>query len=97
MVTIISNEIPVKNSIAQNYPNPFNPATYIKLDLIEKSFVKIIIYDIRGNEIAIIANQKLSAGRYSVEWNASNFPSGVYFYRVSSDNFSETKKMILLK
>lgn len=96
-VQIISNEIPVKNSIAQNYPNPFNPSTNISFDLMEQTFINISIYDIRGNKIAVIVNQKLNPGKYAVEWNAANFPSGVYFYRVVTKNFSQTNKMILIK
>lgn len=93
----ISTEIPKLYSLSQNYPNPFNPSTKIKFDLPIKSFVKIIIYNSPGQEITQLVNQELTTGTYSVNWNASNYPSGVYFYRLTAGDYSETKKMILLK
>lgn len=100
----VSTEIPKQFSLEQNYPNPFNPATKIKFDIArlpdgqaKQSAVNITIYDAIGREISNIVDERLNAGKYSVDWNAANYPSGVYFYRLQTDNFSETKKMILLK
>ena len=102
-VTIISSNVPVKNSLSQNYPNPFNPSTNVRFDVLSQSFVNISVYDILGNKIAVLLNNKLNSGTYQAVWNASSFPSGIYFYRISitdasgTHNFSETKKMILAK
>jgi hypothetical protein len=61
------------------------------------SFVKIVVFDMLGREVEALVNEKLSPGSYSIDWNASQYPSGVYFYRLTTEGFSETKKMILLK
>jgi hypothetical protein len=95
-------EIPSKFSLSQNYPNPFNPTSKIKFDIpfigaqyIEP--VQLIVYDILGREIAMLVNEELKPGSYEVELNASNFPSGTYFYRLQSRDYTETKKMVLIK
>ncbi|HEY5122662.1 MAG TPA: T9SS type A sorting domain-containing protein [Ignavibacteria bacterium] len=93
----ISSEIPSGYSLHQNYPNPFNPTTKIKFDLPKNGFVKLVIYDLLGKEIEILVNEKQSPGTYEVTFNASEYPSGVYFYRLTTENYSETKKMILIK
>jgi hypothetical protein len=93
----ICGEVPSKFSLSQNYPNPFNPTTTIKFDIPKSSEVKISIYDITGKELEVLVNEKLQAGTYQTTWNASNFSSGVYFYRLQTEDFSETKKLILLK
>lgn len=93
----ISNIIPISFLLEQNYPNPFNPITKIKFDIAKSSFVRIVIFDILGRVINILANQNLEAGRYEIDFNASNLPSGVYFYKLITDNFSESKKMVLIK
>ena len=101
----ISSDIPKTFSLYQNYPNPFNPITKIKFDIPLSRGVregrgvstKLIIYDILGNEVATLVNDNLSPGTYEVECNGSNYSSGVYFYKLTSGNFSETKKLILLK
>jgi photosystem II stability/assembly factor-like uncharacterized protein len=93
----ISSEIPNKFNLLQNYPNPFNPVTNIKFDIPKKSNVKILIYDILGREIDVLFNESLNAGSYQADWDASNFPSGVYFYKLVTEEFSESKKMILIK
>lgn len=84
-------------SLSQNYPNPFNPSTQIKIDIPKSSDVKIFIYNMLGKEIVTLVNEKLLPGTYTVDWNASDYPSGVYFYRMMSGNFIQTKQMILLK
>lgn len=81
----------------QNYPNPFNPSTRITFDILKDSFVKLIIYDELGREIKSIINQVLKSGRYETQWNASNNPSGVYFYKLTAGDYSDTKKMILVR
>ncbi|MDP2302626.1 MAG: T9SS type A sorting domain-containing protein [Ignavibacteria bacterium] len=81
----------------QNYPNPFNPVTNIKFSIPKSDVVKIKVYDILGKEIQTLLNEYKTTGRYEVEFNASNLPSGIYFYRMVSGNYSEAKKMILLR
>lgn len=93
----ISSEIPSSYSLHQNYPNPFNPSTFIKFDVAKSSFVILKIYDALGREVAVIVNEDLKPGTYEADWNASNYPSGVYFYKLLTDGFSETKKMLLVK
>jgi hypothetical protein len=116
----ISNEVPNQFSLSQNYPNPFNPNTRIKFDISpnvksetsnaplsfgEGSGVRLVIYDILGREIAVLVNEQLRAGSYEVDFDGSNYLSGVYFYKLTavdasaplSINYSETKKMVLLK
>ena len=93
----ISNKIPSKYSLHQNYPNPFNPMTSIKFDLHKLSQTKLIVYDILGKEVATLVNEKLSAGNYEVDWNASGYTSGVYFYRLITDGYVDVKKMLLIK
>ena len=93
----ISGEIPMEYKLNQNYPNPFNPNTKIVFGLPGSSHVKLVIYDILGREIAIAVNEILQAGEYSVDWNASGFPSGVYFYRLIAGDYTKTNKMVLVK
>lgn len=96
-ISPISTEIPSNYELHQNYPNPFNPSTQIKFDLPKSSFVKLIVYDVLGKEVTSLVNEELNLGEYSVDWNAVNFPSGVYFYTLISDDFIQNKKMILIK
>jgi photosystem II stability/assembly factor-like uncharacterized protein len=96
-IKFLSNLIPYKFSLSQNYPNPFNPSTKINFSLPKQSVVKLIIYDLLGREIHKLVNEELNAGTYSVEWNASGMPSGMYFYRIEIEEFSDIKKMILIK
>jgi photosystem II stability/assembly factor-like uncharacterized protein len=81
----------------QNYPNPFNLTTYIGFDLPLSANVSIVVYDPSGATIVELLNSKLAAGNHSVHWDASNVSSGVYLYRFVANNFSETKKLVLLK
>ncbi len=83
--------------LMQNYPNPFNPVTTISFEIPKSSFVKLIIYDAIGREIEVLANSYYQSGKHQLAWDASNFNSGIYFYRLITDNFSDTRKMILLK
>ncbi|MBN8583489.1 MAG: T9SS type A sorting domain-containing protein [Ignavibacteria bacterium] len=92
------NSIEPENfSLSQNYPNPFNPVTNIEFDVPKSSIVKLSVYDVQGKLIETIVNSELSAGTYKADWNASNFSSGVYFYKLESDGFIQTKRMILVK
>jgi photosystem II stability/assembly factor-like uncharacterized protein len=93
----ISNNLPSSFYLSQNYPNPFNPSTNIKYQIKENAIVTLRIYDILGKEIETLVNQKQSPGTYEVNWDGSNYPSGVYFYKLTAGDFTETKKMILLK
>jgi hypothetical protein len=104
----ISNEIPNSYELYQNYPNPFNPSTKIKFDIPAGPLsrgvstgrgvsVRLTIYDILGRELEMLVNQQLQPGTYNVDWDASNYPSGIYFYKLVTDNFIETNKMILIK
>lgn len=89
--------IPNKFSLHQNYPNPFNPITKIKFDIAKNSNVKLRIYDVTGREVLKITDAYMTAGTYSFQWNASQFASGIYFYRLDAGEYSEIKKMILVK
>ncbi len=97
----ISSEIPKYFSLSQNYPNPFNPVTKIKFSIPPskgaKGMTRLIIYDMLGREIATLLNEGLQPGTYEVEWDGSNFSSGVYFYKLITAEYSETKKMVLIK
>ncbi|MBC8484729.1 MAG: T9SS type A sorting domain-containing protein, partial [Bacteroidetes bacterium] len=98
-VSVLSlvNEIPSEYKLHQNYPNPFNPKTNIRFDLPHSSHVRLIIYDVLGREITTLVNEKLSAGSYEVDWNASGYPSGVYFYKLVADDYVGVKKMLMIK
>jgi len=89
--------LPTEYSLAQNYPNPFNPSTTIEYSLPEQSTVTITIYDAIGNELEVLFSGSKSPGTHRLNWNASNYASGIYFYKMSSNNFSQVKKMLLLK
>jgi photosystem II stability/assembly factor-like uncharacterized protein len=93
----VNNEIPSEYKLLQNYPNPFNPVTNIKYQIPHNSFVTLKIYDILGKEIETLENENKTPGIYNVEWFTSGYPSGVYFYKLIAGDFSEIKKMILLK
>lgn len=96
-ITQISSVVPSEYSLFNNYPNPFNPVTNIKFDIPKSSFVKLYIYDSKGALINELVNTSLQAGSYSYSFDASSLSSGVYFYRVEAGNFTDTKRMILVK
>ena len=81
----------------QNYPNPFNPETNIKFDIPQSSNVIVKIFDIKGSEITTLINQKLIAGSYKTFWNGANYPSGIYFCRITAGDYQKTIKMTLIK
>ena len=99
-------QTPLAFALMQNYPNPFNPLTKIKFDIPVRmrrgAFVQLIIYDILSCKVTTLVNEQLQPGTYEVEWNATNYPSGIYFYNLNAkgldgSNFTSTKKMILLR
>ncbi|MBS1515474.1 MAG: T9SS type A sorting domain-containing protein [Bacteroidetes bacterium] len=92
-----SSSLPDKFYLHQNYPNPFNPNTVISFQLPINSFVSLKVYDINGREVSELVNEKLSAGEYKIDFNGASLPSGVYYYKMTTENFSETRKMILVK
>lgn len=89
--------VPQQFSLSQNYPNPFNPSTSIRFSVPTSGIVSLKIFDILGREVSVILNERLTAGVHTVEWNGKNNPSGLYFYRLQTVNFVQTKKMLLLK
>jgi hypothetical protein len=89
--------VPFKNKLENNYPNPFNPVTKINFSIAKKGLVTLKIYDLLGREIRTLVNDVKSPGPYSVDFNGSNLASGVYFYKLSCNGFSEVKKMVLIK
>lgn len=99
------NEIPQNFSLSQNYPNPFNPSTKINFSIpllrgVSEGrgvFTKLAVYDMLGNETSILVNEDLSAGNYSVSFDATSVAAGVYFYRITAGSFTQTRKMILIK
>ena len=97
VIELNSNELPGEYSLSQNYPNPFNPVTTIKFQISSFSDVKIVVYDALGCEVETLVNEKKSQGTYEVTFDGSKYPSGVYFYKLSTDNFSQTKKLLLIK
>ncbi len=81
----------------QNYPNPFNPSTTIEFDVPKSAYTTLEVYDLLGKNISTLVNEKIQAGKYSIAWLAAGYPSGVYFYKLETDEYSNTKKMILAK
>ncbi len=99
MITGVENEmgIPTQYALQQNFPNPFNPSTIIKYQLPKASFVRLSVFDITGQEVAVLVNGEEPAGYYSITWNASNFASGVYLYKIQIGEFNQVRKMLLVK
>ena len=98
-ITQNSNITPDKFSLSQNYPNPFNPSTRINYEMRNAGFVTLKVFDLLGKEVATLVNEKQSAGSYAVDFNSSEFslPSGIYFYTLNAGEFTETRKMVLIK
>ena len=96
-IQALSTKIPDEYKLYQNYPNPFNPTTKIKFDLRQSSNTKLIVYNILGKKISTLVDEKLSSGIYEVDWNGSDYPSGVYFYKLTINDFNAVKKMMLIK
>ncbi len=89
--------LPTEFSLAQNYPNPFNPSTTINFALPSAGHVELAIFNVLGQKVDVLLDRRLAAGRHSIEWNASNQPSGIYFYRIASPSGIDTRKMSLIK
>lgn len=96
-VNFIGNGVPITYSLEQNYPNPFNPATTIRYQIPKDGMVTLKVYDILGAEVATLVNEEKVAGKYEVNFNASNLASGVYIYRLNVSAYVNVKKMVLLK
>ena len=88
---------PDKYSLGQNYPNPFNPSTKIHYKIAQNEFVNLSVYNVLGKEVAVLVNEIQSPGTYSVVFSADNLPGGVYFYKLETQNFTQTSKMLLIK
>jgi len=97
-VSVAENpETPAEFKLYQNYPNPFNPTTDIRFEMGDVGFVTLRVYDLLGREVATLVNEKLSPGIYTRQWDATAFPSGVYYYRLSTGNDVQTRKLVLLR
>lgn len=92
-----NEQIPEQYYLSQNYPNPFNPITHLGFGILEFGLVSLRVYDALGKDVAVLVNEKLSPGIYESEFDGSNYPSGIYYYKLEAGDFSEVRKMILLK
>lgn len=92
-----SNKIPEQFVLYQNYPNPFNPSTTIRFSIPSSEFVTLKIYNTLGQEVIQLISKEMNAGTYSFNWNAGNIAGGIYYYRITAGNYSETKKLLFLK
>ena len=90
-------QAPVSFNLYQNYPNPFNPSTSIQYAISSKQFIALKVYDLLGREVATLVDEYKAAGSYEVKFDATQFSSGIYFYKLQAGSFAETKKMILLR
>jgi len=97
ITSVFDNFSPSDFALYQNYPNPFNPSTTIEFDIPERINVKLIIYDILGREVETLIDKELEPGKYKLNFNATNLPSGVYFYTLRTPKFTKTNKMLLIK
>ena len=93
----ISNSTPSSFSLAQNYPNPFNPSTKINFAIEVNTHVRIVVYDIRGKAVVTLVDRDMHSGDYSFDFDGTNLPSGIYYYKMEAKNFSDVKKMALIK
>jgi hypothetical protein len=95
--TMTGDDVPSSFALYPNYPNPFNPVTTIQFDLPRDSQVQLTVYSVTGQKVAELANDRLSAGSHSIVWDAAGMASGTYIYRITADNFNQTRKMLLVK
>jgi len=95
--SVRSGETPREFSLAQNFPNPFNPTTTIQFDLPKAGHAALKVYNSLGEEVASLVAADLPAGSFQAAWNASGVPSGTYFYRLIAGDFSQTRKLVLMK
>ena len=91
------NSLPQRYKLEQNYPNPFNPATQIVFEIPSGEFVSLRIFNMLGQQVAVLVNEQRPAGAYTVTFRANNLPSGMYFYRLIAGSFQQTRKLLLLK
>ncbi len=96
-VKAINNSSPSSYNLSQNYPNPFNPSTEINFSIAKSGFVKLVVYNVLGKVVSTLADGEMASGSYHVNFNALNLSSGVYFYTITVNGFSQTRKMMLLK
>ena len=89
--------LPTEFALKQNYPNPFNPTTDLRFDVPRESFVKLVVYNVMGQEVATVVNERMTAGRHRVTFNAGTLPTGMYLVKMDADGFSGVSKMMLLK
>ena len=93
-----TNKETVKNySLSQNYPNPFNPMCNVQFTMCNEGNVNIVVYDVMGREVQTLVNERMSAGTHEVKFDGSMLTSGLYFYKLITEGFTETKKMLLIK
>ncbi len=93
----MNTNVPAAYNLYQNFPNPFNPVTGIKFDIAKKGNVKLVVFDMLGRELSTLINESLNPGTYQVSFDGNNLSSGVYFYKLSTDSFTEIKRMIMAK
>ena len=93
----ITSLLPQEFSLSQNYPNPFNPVTIIEYSLSKAGHVSLIVYNLLGEEVIQLMSETQQTGSHKVKWNASDFASGIYIYRLQAGDFVQTRKMVLLK
>lgn len=103
-VVVVETPVSVENEtivdqfkLEQNFPNPFNPSTRISYSVPAVSFVNLVVFDMLGNEVEVLVNEEKQAGHYQIDFNAVELSGGVYFYKLTSNSFVDTKKMILMK
>ena len=92
-----SSEVPIEHALSQNYPNPFNPSTTIEYTLPHAGFVMLKVYNVLGEEVSSLVEGEYTAGAFKANWDASRFPSGVYFYRLTAGEYVKTRSMLLIK
>jgi hypothetical protein len=93
----VVSTVPTSYALEQNYPNPFNPVTKINFEIAKQGLVSLKVYNVVGREVITLVNEVKSPGIYSIDFDASELSSGVYFYKISAENYIETKKMMLVK
>jgi hypothetical protein len=92
-----NNEVPDVYYLYQNFPNPFNPQTNIRFDIAKAGHVKVVVYDVTGKQVAELVNGNYNAGKYITDFDARNYSSGIYFYKIETADYVNVKKMILIK
>ena len=96
-ITPVTGIVPDVFKLYNNFPNPFNPSTKIKFDIPSQTSAKLVVYDMLGREVAVLVNEELKAGRYEISFDAAKYSSGVYFYKLETAQFSDVRKMLLVK